>query len=467
MEKNFFNVLSVAEFLACCTRFSATETESIDIFDAHGAMRPDLDGRVLAADVIAPENLPPFDRAAMDGFAVRAADVFGAGDSSPAYLESAGAVSIAELPNFPLEAGQCAAVVTGAGLPAGADAVVMVEYTQAVGGATIEIRRPVAPGQHVLLTGEDVAAGSVALRAGTRLRPQELGLLAGLGLERVLLHKQPLIALISTGDELVPASGSKFLQPGQIRDVNSHALAAQIRRAGGVPLLLGIVPDQLDSLEAALRVALEQADAVMLSGGSSMGVRDLTVEAIGRLPGAELLAHGVALSPGKPTILASVPHGGAGGAARAKAVWGLPGQVTSAQVVLFVLGMPFVGHISGHTPDCRPDYRAGREFSADTPADILARRPQVRAKLERNIASKQGREDWVRVALIPQTSPASGKSAASYDLSHPSDSALPLARPLPGLSGLLRSLVAADGFVRIPADLEGLSEGAELTVYLI
>ncbi len=428
MQKDFFQVLSVREFVERLAAFPPTGPEQTPVFAPPGGIPPDIDGRVLAQDVIAPENLPPFNRAAMDGYAVIAADAFGATENNPAYLESRGDISIAHPPNFALEPGCCAGIVTGAPMPANADAVVMVEYTAPLGPGTVEIRRPVAPGQYVMLAGEDAQAGKIALAAGTRLRPQEIGLLAALGIPAVSVHTRPRVALISTGDELIEPSQTP--KAGQIRDVNSHTLAALLRRAGAEPILAGLVPDDLDALVNTLQHALTQADTVMLSGGSSMGARDLTVEAISRLPGAEILAHGVALSPGKPTILARVPAADNGRTIN-KAVWGLPGQVTSAQVVLFVLGMPFVRHLAGR----RDAFERKR----------LPVRP---ATLERNIASQQGREDWVRVRLHERGN--------TY-----------FAQPLQGLSGLLHTLIDADGFIRIPADTEGLREGTEVVVYLV
>lgn len=473
MEKDFLRVLAVEEFLHLLRDFPPTPVENLSLSpmplytahrknteeihgtpcpgDAPGCDFAGLDGRVLASSVLSPENLPPFDRAVMDGYAVAAADVFGASDSAPAYLECTGDICIDRLPDFALNPGECAAIVTGAGLPRNADAVVMVEHSAVMGDTTIEIRRPVAPGQHVMLTGEDVRQGESALNAGTRLRPQEIGLLAALGVTQLSVRKRPVVAVISTGDELIDAHSPRTsYAPGQIRDVNSHALAALIRRAGGTPLLLGIVRDELPALHAALSDALRHADAVMLSGGSSMGVRDLTIEALRSIPGADVLAHGVALSPGKPTILGAVPHTEADGSRTKKAVWGLPGQVASAQVVMYALGMPFIRHIHGEQ----------RAFD-------LSRIPARRAVLARNIASKQGREDWIRVRLADATTDEISGPAALSQNNATAQYTVPIAIPQPGLSGLLRTLLDADGFVRIPANTEGLLQGEEVTVHLV
>jgi molybdopterin molybdotransferase len=419
----FFNVLSVEAFTELLRAFSPLGPETVDLHRA--------DGRVLAADVIAPEDLPLTDRAGMDGYAVRAADLFGTTETNPAYLECDGRVDIEHPATFAVAPGRCAAIVTGGVMPEGTDAVIMVEHTQDLGAGTIEMRRAVAPGENMMLRGEDAVAGAPALTAGTRLRPQEVGMLAAVGATAVRVHRAPRVVIISTGDELVAPDATP--RPGQVRDVNSHTLAALVRRAGCAARCLGIVPDELDALEAALREGLRDADVVLLSGGSSVGVRDLTVAALSRIEGAELLAHGVAISPGKPTILARVREDGG-----CRAVWGLPGQVTSAQVVMFVLGVPFLRHLSGR-------------------ADAFDRSlwPARRVRLARNVASRQGREDWVRVRIMPA------------DPTGPGDGGPPLAVPLLGKSGLLRTLTGADAVVRIPARAEGLIAGSEHDAYLI
>ncbi len=409
MSQDFFVVLSVAEVIRRLKSFAPLPAETAGLEDPRG-----LEGRVLAADVTAREDVPLTSRSGMDGYAVRAADVFGASEGNPAYLNRVGRIAVDRPADFSVEPGQCAAIVTGGPLPDGADAVVMVEYTRELtahndgqsGGQEeilVEIRRPVAPGAHVLRRGDDARRGCPALRAGTPLRPQEIGLLAACGAQQATVRARPRVGILSTGDEVIPVSADP--RPGQVRDVNSHALAAICREAGAEPRLLGIVPDDLEAIAAALQKHLAQVDV--------------------RLPGAEIFCHGVALSPGKPLILARV-----GG----KCVWGLPGQVASAQVVMFVLGAPFLRHLAG---------------CAD--AFDQSRRPARKAVLSRNMASRQGREDYLRVRL---EAPAA-------------DGGLPLAVPVPGLSGLLRTLLDAQGLVRIDADLEGLEKGSVVDVLLL
>ena len=388
------------------------------------ALESPLEGRVLAEDIVAREDLPQYSRACMDGYAVRAADICGASEQNPAYLHCAGQVRIDSPAEFSVQTGQCAGIVTGGCLPEGADAVVMVEQTLDMGADCIEIRKAAPPRDNVMLRGEDARTGAVALPAGTVLRPQEIGLLAALGITQAPVFRRPRVTIISTGDELVPPQAQP--RPAQVRDVNSAALAALTRQAGGVPHCAGIVPDTLDALDAALRAALPEADVVLLSGGSSVGVRDFTLAALRGLPDTEIFCHGAALSPGKPLILARAGQ---------THIWGLPGQVTSAQVVMLVLGQPFLRSLQG------------RQAAFDR-----SRWPALPAVLARNVASRQGREDFVRVRL---------------EMPEPADRAGALrAVPVTGKSGLLRTMLLAQGLIHIPAAREGLEAGTEVSVLL-
>jgi len=413
MGNDFFQVISVSEFLARLRRFSpVSRIEEIGLSQASG--------RTMAEDLVAEEDLPPFHRSSMDGYAVRAADTFGAGEFQPVYLEAKEAIHVGELPGFQLKPGQCAPIVTGAALPEGADAVVMIEHTADLGG-DIEVQRSLAPGENVLLQGEDCRRSEVQLRSGTQLAPQQLGLLAALGQSVVTVFEKPRAAIISTGDEIVPVETNP--PPGCIRDVNSAALSAWIRSTGGEVTSYGLVPDDAAVLRGRLLQALKETDLVLISGGSSVGSRDVTLEVLEGLSPGGILAHGVAISPGKPTILADV---------QGKPVFGLPGQVTSAQVVYFALGQPFIRYLSGQT-ESYPDYI----------------RPSLAARLSRNLPSALGRDDYVRVKLIPDRS-------FGY-----------LAEPLLGKSGLLKSLIQADGLTCVPAETEGFDQGQLVDVWLV
>lgn len=412
MEKGFLDLISSDAFRELLAGFPPLEAETVPLAAALG--------RYLAHDLLSPEDLPVFARSSMDGFAVRAADCYGATETNPGYLDLAGDLDITAVSAETLRPGCCVRVVTGSSLPPGADAVVMVEQTQDLGADTIEIRKAVAPGENMMQAREDAAAGQAVLSAGTLIRPAETGLLAALGVGSVPVRRRPVVAILSTGDELVPVSGKP--RPGQIRDANAPALAAMCVQSGAVPLCMGIVPDRVEAIAEALSQALGKADVVFLSGGSSVGVRDLTIEALSHLPDTTVLAHGLTVSPGKPTILARSGN---------KAIWGLPGQTASAQVVMFVFGCPFLSHLAGDAQAfCRP-------------------RPEIQAVLSRNVASRQGREDFVRVRLE-----ANGGGSAK-------------AVPVLGKSGLLKTLVQAQGLIRIPAGLEGLEAGSTIQVTLL
>ncbi len=413
MKQGFFKVVGREKFLELVAALPPLGSETISLDQCLG--------RVLAADLISPEDLPLTDRSSMDGYAVRAADVFGAGEGNPAYLECSGDVAVSEFPNFKIEPGHCARIPTGGCLPEGADGVVMVEHAQEMGPGTVEVRKSLAPGENVMLKGEDAAKGKVALSAGTRIRIQEAGLLAALGVTELEACVRPRAGILSTGDEVQPVDSEPV--PGKVRDVNSHTVRCMVEAAGGVAGFYGIVPDDLESLLLVLKKALAENDVVFLSGGSSVGTRDLTIQAIESLPDSRILAHGVSISPGKPTILARVGN---------RTVMGLPGQTASAQVVMLVLGQPLLRFI-------------GRDSRAFDPLI----RPVRRAVLARNLASKQGREDYVRVAL------------------EQGEGSLPLAHPVLGKSGLMRTLVRSHGLVTVPETSEGLYSGSEVDVWLI
>jgi molybdopterin molybdotransferase len=408
----FFRLQTRAEVLALYDRFAPVGTEELDLAAAGG--------RVLAAPVNAPEDVPGFRRATMDGHAVCARDTFGAGAGSPQYLEITGEVPMGVAPSRGVSPGETLRVPTGAMLPQGADAVVMVEYSAEHPDGTLEVRRAVAPGENVLAPGEDVARGEVLFPAGRRLRPQEIGLLAALGIRRLSAYQKPRVAILSTGDEIIPLDGAPA--PGQVRDSNAYLAAAQVAEWGGLPLMHPIIPDDLAALRKTLAAALAAADLILISGGSSVGVQDLTLTAIQDLPDSDILVHGVALRPGKPTILAAL------GKANPKPLMGLPGHPASAAVVMEVLGRPLLLRLTGATG--QPPW--GRA---------------VPAVLSRNLAGATGREDFVRVRLRRE-----GETL--------------WADPVLGPSGLLSPLVKSDGLVMIPLGVEGLLKGEEVTVQL-
>lgn len=409
MRKEFFNVVSVEDFFARFTDFERiAETEELGLFDAYQ--------RVLAEDVFSPEDLPPFARATMDGYAVRAKDTFGASEFNPVYLKKVGVVEIGRMPDFEIDAEECSEIVTGAPLPKGADSVVMVEYTDVLGDE-IEVKRSVAPGENVILKAEDCAKGEILIKKGTRLRPQDIGILAAVGIPYVKVFKKPKVGIISTGDELVEITKTPEL--GKIRDVNTYTLWSLCLKSYTDPVTYGIVRDHTSELKEAISKALNECDVVLISGGSSIGVRDLTIEAIESLKG-KILIHGISISPGKPTILAKIDK---------RPVIGLPGQVASAQIVMFVLVVPFLRYLSGE------------RAIFDKPSCY------VEATMSRNVASKQGREDYIRVKLK--------RKEESWT-----------AEPILGKSGLLKTLLEADGLVKIPSEKEGVYKDEKVKVFL-
>jgi len=417
----FFNVLPPDE---ARTRWLAAVTHRTDLSESDEAVRRAILGEpVVVGGIASPEDLPAFPRSTVDGYAVRAADTFGAGESLPAYLTVVGEVHMGETPTVNVGVGQAALIHTGAMIPAGADAVVMVEHTQRAAEGEIEVLRRVAPGENVLQIGEDVRRADPVLPPGVRLRPQDVGALLALGLTGALpVRLPPHVAIFATGDEVIPPDQTP--RPGQIRDINSYTIGALAAQAGALVEWGGIVPDQPDALRSALRLALAPpgaADMLVVTAGSSVSARDMTADVIDSLAdefgGPGVIVHGVAVRPGKPTILAVL-----GG----KPIIGLPGNPVSAMVVFWLLGVPALYHLSG----------------ARMPI-----RPRVHAALTANVASAAGREDYVPVALQED------------------DGAL-YAEPIFGKSNLIFTLVRADGLLKIPLDVTGLRAGDFGDVYL-
>ena len=372
--------------------------------------------RVLAEDICSPADLPSFRRSTMDGFAVRAADTYGASEGLPAYLEVVGEVFMGQAPRLQLETGQAAQIATGGMLPDGADAVIMIEQTQQVGQRTIEALRPVAPGENVVQVGEDVRTGDAVLPRGHVLRPQDLGGLVALGITELSVARRARVGIVSSGDEIVDPEQTPA--PGQIRDINSYTLAALVRRGGHDAWLAGVVRDEYAVLEATARRALHESDVLILSAGSSVSTRDMTAQVIDALGRPGVLVHGVSLKPGKPTILA-VCDG--------KAVFGLPGNPVSCMVTYELFVAPTLRQLSGAATQ---------------------RVRSVSARLARNVASAPGREDYVQVRL---------QSGADGVLE---------AVPIFGKSNLIYTLIRADGMLAVPLDAGGLAAGSQVEVVL-
>jgi molybdopterin molybdotransferase len=371
-------------------------------------------GRVTAEAILASENLPAFPRSTMDGYAVRASDTFGASESLPAYLEVAGEVPMGQASDITLAVGQAAVAYTGGMLANGADAVVMVENTQAIDTTSIEVFRPVAPGENVVQVGEDVRQGETILPAGYLCRPQDIGGLVALGITQVKVSRRPRVAIVSTGDEIVPPDATPG--PGQIRDINTYTIAALVQKAGGVPVPIGVVRDDYEAQRQAAVKGLSQADILIFSAGSSVSSRDMTVQVLNSLGSPGVLVHGIAHRPGKPTIVALVED---------KPAFGLPGNPVSAMIVFGILVRPTIYALTGCAQPPQPT--------------------MVRARLTKNIPSVTGREDHVQVRLFD----------ADREL---------CAEPVFGKSNLIYMLIRAAGVVVVPLDKGGLYAGEEVPV---
>ena len=378
-------------------------------------------GRITATDLLAPHALPEFPRSTVDGFAVKARDTYGASDSLPAYLNLIGECPMGATPDLEITPTTTAIIHTGGMLPKGADAVVMLEYTQTVENE-IEILRAVADGENVIRIGEDVVKDALIKPKGSPIRPAEVGGLMALGFTQVEVAQHPKIGIISSGDEVVHPE--KRPQPGQVRDINSYTLSTLVEKYGGEAVGYGIVADNMDAMKVAISRALNECEMVLVTAGSSASARDMTAAAIDELGEPGVLVHGVNTRPGKPTIL---------GVCDGKAVIGLPGNPVSALVNGYVFVAPLVRRLLGlYTEELRPS---------------------VSAKLTVNLSSQAGREDWIPIKLAPERSEAQSKGGF-------------LAEPIFGKSNLIFTLVSADGLLKISADATGLSAGEMVDVIL-
>lgn len=373
-------------------------------------------GMVLAEDVVSLEQVPHFARSTVDGFAVRAQDTFGASDSLPAFLDIRGRIEMGQAASCYLNEGEAQAIPTGGMLPDGADSVVMIEHVEEV-GELLNAYRQVAPGENIIRAGDDVKIGELVMAHGRRLRPQDLGVLSAIGKTSVKVFPRPVVAILSTGDEVVPAS-KKELSPGEVRDINSMTIGAAASQCGAKVIYGGIVKDDFEMFAAKANELYEQADFLLLSGGSSVGTRDYTEQVMQSLGEPGVLVHGVSIKPGKPTILAKAGD---------KPVMGLPGHPASALIIFHLFAVPLMERLQGRIP-----------------SEVDKR---IRARISRNIPSAVGRSDYIRVKLEERSD---GLWAV----------------PVFGKSGLISTLVQSDGMVEIAANKEGILEGETVHVYL-
>jgi molybdopterin molybdotransferase len=369
-------------------------------------------GRILAVDISAEDFVPDFNRSTVDGYAVMASDTFGCSESIPALLPLIGEIKMGDAAAEPLQSGFCMAVPTGGDVPDGADAVVMLEYTEDYGDGTIGVTKPAAPGENLIFRGDDISPGQILFRSGHRFVAHDIGALAALGIRSVLVRTRPVVGIISTGDELVDCSVKPH--KGQIRDVNSMLLAAAVTEMGCQAKLYGILKDDESLLEAAAAQACASCDMVLISGGSSVGMKDATARVIER--GGRILLHGIAMKPGKPTIL---------GIMKGKPVFGLPGHPVATYFITRLFVRALIERLLGS------EYR---------PRTISAR-------LGMAVSSNHGRAEYMGVRL---------EEAPELITAH----------PVRGKSGLITSLSGTDGYICIPRDCEGFPRNAVVPVTL-
>ncbi|MBI5846782.1 MAG: molybdopterin molybdotransferase MoeA [Nitrospirae bacterium] len=376
-------------------------------------------GMVCAEDIIAAEDLPAFARSTVDGYAVRAEDTFGAAETMPAYLNLSREIFMGESAEFVLADDTVSKIPTGGMLPERADAVVMFEHIQLIDGKMIEVMKSVAPGENVIQAGEDVKRGEVVVSRGHRIRPPDLGAAAGIGVTELKVFGRPVVSIISTGDEVIPADQS--LSMGKIRDTNSYVIAGMVAQAGGVPIRKGIFSDDYKVIRSAVEDAMKDSDAIAVSGGTSVGTKDMIARVIEDIGNPGILFHGLSLKPGKPMI---------GGVMSGIPIFGLPGHPAAVSVCLDIFLRPVLNALCGL-----------QERRADQLKGV------VLARLSRNVSSSQGREEHIRAVIEERQD---GLWAV----------------PLLGKSGLIRTLVHADGTFVIPVNVNGIEKGEMVEVRL-
>ena len=373
--------------------------------------------RVLAEDVVATMDIPPFNRSTVDGYAVKAADTVGAEENQPVQLRICGQVSVGEQPKVMVNPGEAAEIVTGAPIPEGADAVVMVEDTDSE-GHLLRVYRAVTRDENVMKKGADIKKGETVLKAGQVLGASEIGVLAALGYSKAKVFKVPVVAVLSTGAEVTEPG--KPLPAGKIYDINAYSISTAVLESGGKPLYLGVIPDDKAALQAALKHALSSADMVITSGGVSVGPKDLTPQTVASLGEPGLLVCGIAVKPGKPTTIALVGE---------KPVFALPGHPASALLIFHLLVRPVIQRMAGRT---------------------ALEDKTVKAAASTRMFSAKGRKTFIMVKLKPDA--LKGFVAVPVET---------------GASGAITTLAKADGFVEIPENQQFIDSGEEVTVTLL
>jgi molybdopterin molybdotransferase len=408
MKKGFKTLKSVSEALQNILR----EIRPLEDETAH--VKDCLD-RVIAEDVVARYDVPMFDRSAMDGYAIRSEDSFGASISNPIYLTIAGRAEIGTIPEIGVQSGEAVKIMTGAALPRGADAVIKVEDTREYENI-IEVIKPIPPRTNVSVRGEDVRGGDIILKRGHLIHPHDIGIIIVSGYDLIKVIRKPKVTIVSTGSELVDPGGK--LEPGKVFDVNSATLSSLVQQCHAIPYFIFRVKDDRDALIQTLEQALDETDVIIFSGGSSVGEYDIIDKLI--LQKGRLLVEGVAMRPGMPTLI---------GISEKKPLFGLPGSPVAAMISFDVFVRPTLQTLLGMTP--------------------YDPKPIVRAVLKRGIPSEVGRRDFARVKLLRE------EGTLYADLVRVRG------------SGIISTLVNADGIVEVPEEKEGLNKGETVDVKLL
>jgi len=383
--------------------------EKIPLKEAHN--------RILGEDVITNLDIPPFHRSTVDGYALKAEDSYGAEENKPIDLNVIGEISVGEYPKIHLKKGEAVEIVTGAPIPSGANAVIMVENTQKQKNRLL-IYRALTQDENIMKKGTDIKKGEILLKAGKILEAPDIGVLAAIGLNFIKVMKIPIVAVISTGAEIIEPG--KNLSPGKIYDINAYSLSAAVINSGGKPIYMGVIPDDEAALETALKQALLSSDIVITSGGVSVGPRDYTPKIVNSLGKPGVIISGIAVKPGKPTTIALIEN---------KPVFSLPGHPTSALLIFYLLVSPIIQRIAGRK---------------------LISHKAVKAILTTRLFSAKGRKTFVTVKL--------SRDKNQILIADPTKT---------GASGAITTLAKADGFIEIPANQQFIDSNEEVIVTLL
>ncbi|MDZ7671865.1 MAG: gephyrin-like molybdotransferase Glp [Halanaerobiales bacterium] len=414
--QNFLDLKNTSEFWAEVKENINIKKQKLEKINYENSVN-----RILAENLVSNENLPAFNRSTVDGYAVCASDLKGISESLPAYLDVIGSIEMGKKTDLKIKEGQAAYIPTGAMLPEGADGVIMVEYTEKISDKMIECSRSVGVGENIIKKGEEVKKDELILKKGHKIKPRDMGVLAGLGFNELEVYEKPEVVIISTGDELIPPD--KEIKFGQIRDINTYTIGALLKEAGASVNKVGIIEDTYQSLKESVKNHLT-SDLILVSGGSSAGIKDMTVDVINELGKPGVLIHGLKVKPGKPTILGQINE---------TPVMGLPGHPGSAWIISNLFVKPLVKLLSG-------EYNI-ENIESNISKDSIKRK----AILDRNISSDKGRKEIIPVKEVY-------RKENIY------------AKPLLGKSSFMKVFIDSDGYIVIESGLEGLNKGDQVDI---